>query len=443
MAELIETRMRRLSARAQEIVRGADQAGRDLEDAESRELDEVIAEHERLRGDEDRRDRVGAMARDHAGTGRKFLPPTDTDADPFSLVPPPSQRARVNPQRFAQLFPGTRAERTSFRDMGEFFSAAMLNPLDRRFMNASMTEEVGSDGGFGVPGQFWGNLLDASLEQEAIRPLCTTIPMTGMAVDVPAWDLTDHTGNKRANLQMVFAGEGSGGTNQKGKLRTMNLKATKGMVPVAVSREAAEDIPMFERRITGIMIGALAAGFDYYFINGTGVGMPLGVLNSPCLVSVAKDSAQVADTLTVSNLTNMAAALHPASWRNASWLCSPTALAQLITLSQTPGPTDGSRAALLRQDGNTLNLFTRPLIVTEACAPIGDVGDIILGDFTKYLVGLRKEATLETSIHAGWSTDELYLRIVTRFAGQPELNAPVTLRDGATQVSSFVTLDAR
>jgi hypothetical protein len=55
-------------------------------------------------------------------------------------------------------------------------------------------------------------------------------------------------------------------------------------------------------------------------------------------------------------------------------------------------------------------------------------GDLILGDFSKYLIGLRREARLETSIHSGWQTNEMGVRMIVRLAGQPEWKAPVKPR---------------
>jgi HK97 family phage major capsid protein len=44
---------------------------------------------------------------------------------------------------------------------------------------------------------------------------------------------------------------------------------------------------------------------DDAIINGTGAGMPLGVLNAGCLVSVTKESGQKADTIVAENAVKM------------------------------------------------------------------------------------------------------------------------------------------
>ena len=49
----------------------------------------------------------------------------------------------------------------------------------------------------------------------------------------------------------------------------------------------------------------------------------------------------------------------------------------------------------------------------------------------------------DTSIHVGFSTDELLARIIERHDGQPLWDEALTLEDGSTTVSPFVTLAAR
>lgn len=44
---------------------------------------------------------------------------------------------------------------------------------------------------------------------------------------------------------------------------------------------------------------------DDAIINGTGAGMPVGILNSKALVTVPKEPGQAAGTITVQNIVNM------------------------------------------------------------------------------------------------------------------------------------------
>ncbi len=55
-------------------------------------------------------------------------------------------------------------------------------------------------------------------------------------------------------------------------------------------------------------------------VSGSGAGQPLGFLNSPALVSVAKETSQVADTLIATNLIKMYSRMYAPSRSRAVWL---------------------------------------------------------------------------------------------------------------------------
>jgi len=359
-----------------------------------------------------------------------------------------SPRFAGRPASYVALFgapPAAIRDTGSFPSLGAFLIAAAMNPLDPRFRatNAGMTEEYGEDGGFAVPPGFYANLLDASLEEEVIRPRATVIPMDSSMVAAPSFDYTDQTGAKRAGLVLTWMGESAPATNQVAKLTPIHLRANKGGIWIAVSNEAAEDIPLFERRIVRVTTDAITAGLDLAFLFGNGAGQPLGIMNSPALVTVTKESGQAPATINEDNIVKMSARLHPSSWSRAVWLMSPTCVAQVYKLAQAAGPNQGVRTAVITETDQGLRILGKEVIVTDACAPLGTTGDIIFGDLSKYLIGLRREARLQTSVHSGWSTDEIGVRMVLRLGGQPEWKAPIKLRDGTNTVSAFVALETR
>jgi len=135
---------------------------------------------------------------------------------------------------------------------------------------------------------------------------------------------------------------------------------------------------------------------DSWFISGTGVGQPLGILNAPCLVSVAKDGSQVAATITPTNLAGMVSRLAPGSWARATWIVSPSALAALFTIKVVITTVAGAENVggfgpnwFTSNPDGTFMLLGRPLIVSDRCAALGTKGDVLLVDLKSYLVGLR------------------------------------------------------
>jgi HK97 family phage major capsid protein len=208
-------------------------------------------------------------------------------------------------------------------------------------------------------------------------------------------------------------------------------------------------MPNAERRIANIMSAAVAAGLDHAFVNGSGVAQPTGILNSPALVSITKESGQ-SGTLLLQNLVKAVGRLHPRSYRNATWLVHPTCVPSLLAMTTTILNLAGSEnvggshspAVTFAADG-TMRIFGRPAVVTDACAPLGTVGDCILADLSRYLIAIRREATLQTSIHANWQQDLFAMRLILRLNGCTEDNAPTTLRDGSNTVSPFVAIETR
>jgi len=291
--------------------------------------------------------------------------------------------------------------------------------------------------------QFAASLLDTALESEIIRPRATLVPMTSSSVSMPFFNTTDRTGRARAGLVMQMIGEASTSTAQKAIVGNISLHARKGAIFVDVSGELEADAPGFGQYLGAQMASAVAAGFDAYFVGGSGAGVPLGIVNAPCTVSVAKEGSQTADTIVEANILKMAARLHPACWANSVWLVSPSALGQLFALSQAAGPSTGGRSVELVDRDGTMRLMTRPVIVTDACNALGDKGDIILADLSRYLVGLRKDVSLEREIGSGWKDDLVGFRTIVRFDGMPAWPSAVTPRAGADTLSAFVTLDDR
>lgn len=129
------------------------------------------------------------------------------------------------------------------------------------------------------------------------------------------------------------------------------------------------------------------------------------------------------------------------SFANSVWVCHQTTIPQLLTLSLSVG-TGGAPVPVLNQANGQFTILTRPVIFTEKTENLGDKGDIMLADFSQYVVGLRGEMRFDTSIHVGFTTDELYARLIERHDAQALWNEPLSLEGGAT-VSPFVVLAER
>jgi HK97 family phage major capsid protein len=119
-------------------------------------------------------------------------------------------------------------------------------------------------------------------------------------------------------------------------------------------------------------------------------------------------------------------------------------LPQLASLATIVG-TGGSESKLWQwatasDDYDLLAGF--PAIQSEYCQVPGTPGDIIMCDFSRYVVTIR-ELRSDVSIHVKFLTDQQAFRFLMRVGGQPIDIRPVTPLNGTQQTSTFVALAGR
>jgi len=308
-------------------------------------------------------------------------------------------------------------------------------------VNATMTESVPSDGGFLVPTQQAAQIHAVSLENELVMPRAFVLPMTSNEAKIPAMSIGDHSVALLGGFSASYVDELGTISEANPKTRAMVLNAKKLTGLVRFSNELAADIPSSESQITALCGKGLAWYRDKAFLKGTGAGQPLGILNAPCLIEVEPEGGQGA-TITYTNLVNMVSRLFAGSFSNSVWIAHQTCIPQLLQLSLPIG-TGGSAIQVMTESSGLFKILTRPVVFTEKTEPLGSKGDIMLCDFSQYVVGLRQGMRFDTSIHAHFTTDELLARLIERHDGMPLWSEALTLLDGSTTVSPFVTLAAR
>src|SRR6185437_13502235 len=121
-------------------------------------------------------------------------------------------------------------------------------------------------------------------------------------------------------------------------------------------------------------------------------------------------------------------------------LCS-----ELVQLADSTGrvtyiPNVGSGYGDAKLAMGQLLLFGRPVLFTEKLATLGTAGDVLLADFSKYIVADTGTLEIAASDQYAFNTNQITFRVIKRVDGQAQLDAPVTLADGSTQNSPFVLL---
>jgi len=452
--ELQETKLaiagwiRKLANDAKAIGGRAKKEGRELTSDEQGSIDAIYAQHAESGLELDAVEAEITSLDTSDSRGRVVKPGPIGDRLSSAIHIPKSAR-------FADLFGavGNDPYAGRFAGLGEFCLAVASGKTDSRLIvNTSVTEESGVSAGFLLPQQFLARILDGALDQEVIRPNATVLPMAGKTLDAPGFDYQDGTSGKRAGLQLQWGPEATALNEQLPKARTLGFSAKKGSILCRVGSELAEDAPAFDRQLSTAMTQAVASGLDGAFLSsaGTGVGIPLSILNSPCLITVTKESGQAASTLFLQNLANMLARLTPSAYKRSSWLVHPTVLPSLLQLTVIVKNVGGSEnvggglaAAVVQGADGVLRIFGRPVAVTDACSAFSSAGDVVLADLSQYAIAMRRDARIELSRDAYFASDEIGFKLTLRLDGMPTASAPTKLRDGTNTVSPFIALGAR
>lgn len=340
---------------------------------------------------------------------------------------------------YAKLF-GQANDTGGWRDYNEYLSQIQSGLADPR-LNA-LTEGVGSDGGFMVPTAFAAERLDTMIEESIVLPRARVFPMTTDEKRIAGFDASTATSTALyGGITAAWLGEGSTITEANPVVRQVILKVKKLALLCAASNELASDGMDLDSQLSGAMASASSWFCDYAFLQGTGVGQPLGCLNDPAVISVAAEGAQDADSIVVENLIKMQARIHPACFGNSIWLANPNTIPELMQLSYSIG-VSGQHVPILRENDGGMSLLTRKVIFSEKMPTLGDAGDIALVDLSQYAVGLRKEVSIEKSGHVHFATDRTAWRAITRLDGQGLWDSVYTPANGST-LSWVVTLAER
>ena len=120
------------------------------------------------------------------------------------------------------------------------------------------------------------------------------------------------------------------------------------------------------------------------------------------------------------------------------WIINQSLMSEMLQLNGPAGNPSYLWGSAV--EGSPDRLLGFPVIWSEKNPTLGTAGDVILADWSYYLIGDRQNTTIDSSIHNRFETDETTWRAVHRVDGRPWLSAPLTLQEGTQQESPFVIL---
>jgi len=375
----------------------------------------------------------------------------------------------------AQAFESRMAERTSdaerpggeggdvhdeenrFETQGEFFravyqSAMPNNPvIDERLVQraaSGLSAGIPSDGGFLIQTDFVTELMTRTYETGILAARCRRQPISARSnsVKIPGIDETSRaTGSRMGGIRGYWESEAAEKTGSKPKFRMIELNLKKLIGLCYATDELLDDATALSAFIMSAFPEEFGFLIDDAIIEGVGAGIPLGILNSGCLVSVPKETGQAADTILAENVEKMYSRMWARGLGNAVWLINQDCWPQLFLLHHAVGT--GGVPMFIPAGGLNQTpfgtLLGRPIIPIEQASTVGTVGDIILADFSQYILAEKGGIDAAVSIHVRFVYDETAFRFVMRIDGQPVWATTLTPFKGTNTVSPFVALASR
>lgn len=314
-----------------------------------------------------------------------------------------------------------------------------LDPgLEKRAASVFSNTESGPDGGYAIPEQFGNQIVDLALAEQGLLALAENTPLTGNSLTFPKdegtpWGTTGVTAQ--------WEGEGNQTTPTKNsELEELNLKLRKLKVLVAASDELIADATAMSAYLMRKMSTRLEWKVQDAIVNGTGAGMPLGLLNSGCIVTQAKESGQTADTIVKENIAKMFGRVLMGAGANLVWLINPDSYNQIVTLN-SGGDLIWSPDFRTAPGGALLG---RPVIMTDTLQTLGDKNDIVLANMAGYQTATKSGGVqMSQSMHLWFDQDLEAFKLIFRMDGKPLLKAAVTPPNSSVTRSHFVNLAAR
>ncbi len=372
------------------------------------------------------------------------------------LKEPEKRAERADPQQETrETQPREKRKSNEFRSFGEqlqaIIKAGMNRGVDPRLLYQTraatgLSEGIPSSGGYLVQQDFANELYRVAFDTGMLASRCRSIPISGNAnsIKMPGVDESSRvTGSRWGGVRTYWAAEADEKTASKPKFREIELNLHKLVGLCYLTDELLQDVGAMESYVRQAFAEEFAFMMDDGIVNGLGAGQPLGFMNAPGTVSVAKESGQTAATIVYQNILKMWTRMLPRSKSNAVWLINVNCIPQLAVMEVSSGgtavyvPAGGASAAPYA------TIFGRPVLEIEHAQTLGTVGDIVLADFSGYLLATKGGLQSDMSIHVRFIYDESVIRFVARYDGQPLMHKPITPYKGSDTLSHFVTLATR
>ncbi len=309
-----------------------------------------------------------------------------------------------------------------------------------------MGELVGSDGGFLVPPTFSNTLFERVYKENDLLKRTDQYTVTGNSIVFPRnAESSRANGSRWGGVRAYWLQEGSTITQSRPTFGRLTLTLHKLACLAAITSELMEDssgvaLSQYLGRVFPNEISFLVGDS---LISGNGAGMPLGILNAPCTVSVTRAGAgHIASQDIVKMWARLFRGMGSGENPGAVWFVnqdtSPDILLMTLGIGTAGIATYMPPGGLSGKSYGTI--LGAPVVEVEWCSTLGTVGDIILADMSAMVSVSKGSMDTVNSMHLYFDSDQQAFRTTFRLDAQPWPATALTPFKGSNTQSPFVTL---
>ncbi|SHF02242.1 phage major capsid protein, HK97 family [Kaistia soli DSM 19436] len=368
----------------------------------------------------------------------------DADAALDAVVPAAGRRSGIEAPRRPN------EAKKDFENFGEFMNAVRFNPNDQRLnfvesagrgeddLSAEMRMDTNTQGGFMVPPQLRQTLMSVPPQDALVRPRANVIPAGSppdAGITMPALDQTgSNPGNMFGGMTFNWIEEGGEKPETDAKLREVTLTPHEIAGFVTVTDKLLRNWQAANSFVESLMRAGVIAAEDYAFLQGSGIGKPLGIINAGVTRWINRATANHVAYL---DLVTMASRLLMRGVSSPVWSMPQSALVDIATMTDPEGHYIWQANA---KDGFAGTLLGYPVRWNNRAPALGSKGDIILADWSYYLIKDGSGPFVAASEHVKFTSNKTVIKIFWNVDGSPWLTAPIKEENGY-EVSPFVGLD--
>ncbi|MCL5072629.1 MAG: phage major capsid protein [Actinobacteria bacterium] len=339
-----------------------------------------------------------------------------------------------------------------FRSLGEFIQTVRFNPFDKRLtLKEPVKDKEGrelsvgtpSAGGYLVPTLYITDIKIVNPQTTIVRPRATVIPagdMPDQSISMVTLDQTATDGSGLfGGVQFEWIGEGEEKPEQNTALKEVGLSPYEIAGHIVVSDKLLRNAPAIEALVSKLFRNSINQVEDYNFLRGSGTAKPTGIIGHGATIDVNRSTA---GKIKYADIVNIFSKI---LWGGSFiWVGSPTILPELMTMKDFEAADSDAPNLVWQPDarnGNPGTLLGLPVFMNANQPVLGSRGDLILADFSYYLIKDGYGIAIDASPHVYFKTNKTVIKAFWNVDGKPWLTAPITLPDGVCQVSPFVELD--